>query len=312
MHLSVPGSILLLGEYAVLEEGGLGLAMAVDRRVHLDIRPATSLEINGAWQGKTVSWPRRGDSPLFAAVVDVVESWLGTSGGHAHARGRIDVDSSGFFTPDGRKTGLGSSAAIAAGLACALLQAAGIAADLRDAAAPGLAVRAHRQAQGGRGSGYDVLCSFHGGAGLFTGGGQPTWKPYRIPGDPAVCLFPGPAAVSTPDAVGRYEAWKTLNSRHAREFLSASNGALEDFLHASSLLDSARAFSTCRKIGVELGDAIGVPARLPAPGALDADWCKAVGAGNELGACLLMDNAARPPGAPFPPMRQDRGIAWQA
>ena len=314
MRLSVPGTILLLGEYAVLEEGGRGLAMAVDRRVRMDVEPFESLEIRGAWQGKAVSW-RRGssDSPLFAATVDVVEGWLKVSGRDPDAlRCRIAIDSSAFFSPEGRKTGLGSSAAIAAGLVCALLHAAGVPADQGDAAAPGLAVRAHRQAQGGRGSGYDALCSFHGGAGLFTGGAQPTWEPCEIPGHPDVFLFPGPAPVSTPDAVGRYQAWKALNPRQAREFLSASNRAVENFLHAGSPRESVRAFSACRKIGIELGDTVGVPAWLPPPGSLAADLCKAVGAGNELGACLLAAGAATPPGTVFHRVRQDRGISWEA
>jgi phosphomevalonate kinase len=316
VHLSVPGNILLLGEYAVLEEGGLGLAMAADRRVRISIDPGDSLTIEGTWQGHALSWsPGAGVSiPLFEAALDAVESWLSSSGAEAGGwRCRISIDSSPFFTAGGRKAGLGSSAAVSLGLVSALLQAAGISPRERDAAAPGLAVQAHRSAQGGRGSGYDVACSLHGGAGIFTGGVEPAWESSRIPGDPDVYLYPGPRAVSTPDAIGRYEAWKLREPRQACEFLDNSNRAILAFVHAGSTKEAARSFGACRRIGIELGEAIGVPARLETPGGLDPAWCKAVGAGSELGAFLLPRGASAPhvEGTPLQLVRQNGGIAWE-
>ena len=316
MHLSVPGNILLLGEYAVLEQGGLGLAMAVDRRVRITIEPGDALTIEGTWQGHAISWSpgTRVNNPLFAAAVDVVKSRLSRTGAAPGGfRCRISIDSSPFFTADGRKTGLGSSAAVTVGLVSALLHAAGVSPGQRDAAAPGLAVQAHRNAQGGRGSGYDVACSFHGGAGIFRGGDEPSWEPCRIPGDPDVYLYPGPYAVSTPEAVNRYEAWKIANPRQAREFLAMSNSALLDFVHAGTAPDAARRFDECRRIGIELGESIGVTARIEAPPGLDPAWCKAVGAGSELGACLLPRGAAPPhvEGTVLRLVRQDGGISWQ-
>jgi phosphomevalonate kinase len=315
VRLTVPGNILLLGEYAVLEEGGLGVAMAVDRRVQIDIVQGESLRIEGNWQGSAYSWSRETtDNPLFASAVQVVESWLSGSGHRAEAwRCQINMDSSSFFDAHGRKSGLGSSAAVTTGLVCALLRAAGVPAEDRNAAAPGLAVSAHRRAQGGRGSGYDVTCSFHGGAGIFRGGVEPSWEACRIPGDPDVCLYPGPRAVTTADAIARYEAWKIRNPRGARDFLEASNDAVRRFIHAASLSDAMQSFHACRTIGRELGEEIGVSACVESPPALDAAWCKAVGAGNELGACLL------PRGAPLPAVddtpgqlvHQDGGIAWE-
>jgi phosphomevalonate kinase len=315
VRLSVPGNILLLGEYAVLEEGGLGLAMAADRRVWIAIEPGDDLTIEGAWQGVARVWVR-GDpgTPLFSAAVDVVESWLSHGRfGTAGIRCRIRIDSSAFFTAEGRKAGLGSSAAVIVGLVSALLQAAGAPLDRRDAAVPGLAVRAHRLAQGGRGSGYDVTCSFHGGAGIFRGGAEPSWQPCRIPGDPDVYLYSGPRAVSTSEAVGRYEAWKKDNPAQAREFLDASNASLVAFTRAGSMGEAARSFDTCRRIGIELGEAVGVSARLETPAGLDPSWCKAVGAGNELGACLQARGAAEPRAeeTSLQRVRQDRGVAWE-
>jgi phosphomevalonate kinase len=175
---------------------------------------------------------------------------------------------------------------------------------------PGLAVRAHRRAQGGRGSGYDVICSFHGGAGIFKGGTDPSWEPCRIPGDPDICLFSGPRAVSTSDAVGRYEEWKKRNPRRAREFLEESNKAVLSFIRAASAFDVARRFAACRRIGIRLGEEIGVKADLEAPAGLDPLRCKAVGAGNELGACLF-EHGAPIEGTSLQILRQDQGLVWE-
>src|SRR4030042_1902847 len=116
MRASVPANLLLLGEYAVLEEGGLGLAVAAEPRVRVrfERRPRAGLA-GAARRGSGARGGRRG--------------WA--------LRAR----------PEG-----------APPAPAAVLEAA---------------LAAHRRAQGGRGSGYDVLASFHGGAGLFAGGGRP-------------------------------------------------------------------------------------------------------------------------------------------
>ena len=219
VRLTVPGNILLLGEYAVLEEGGLGLAMAVDIRVRVEASPAESLLIEALWSGSTLSWTpgRPGESLLIDAVVDAVTWWLRRECG-----ARIRVDSTDFFSTDGRKSGLGSSAAVSVALVCGLLHAAGALSAARGLEARMLAMRAHRRAQGGRGSGYDIVTSFHGGTGLFRGGADPGWDPCALSGDPRVLIFAGPAPVSTADAVSCYGRWKERNPGAARDYLQES------------------------------------------------------------------------------------------
>ncbi len=158
-----------------------------------------------------------------------------------------------------------------------------------------------------------MTCSFHGGAGIFTGGVEPSWEPCPIPMAPDVYLYQGPRPVSTPDAVALYESWKRRNPRRARAFLQSSNSAVLDFVRAGSAQEARRRFDACRRIGIELGDAIGVTARLDAPGELRAGLCKAVGAGSELGVCLLPRDAAAPriEGTSIEPIQQDRGVAWE-
>jgi len=307
--LTVPGNILLLGEYAVLEEGGLGLAMAVDTRVRLEASPAESLLIETAWSGRAISWTtaRPEESPLVNAAVEEVSEWLGRA-----CAARVHLDSSGFFSPGGRKTGLGSSAAVSVALVCGLLSTAGERSAARGPEAPSLALRAHRRAQGGKGSGYDILTSFHGGSGLFHGGVVPGWDPCALPDNTRLLLFEGAAPVSTADAVTRYEIWKEHNPGAAEDYLRESNDAILSFVGAGSADRALPWLRACRKLGIELGRSIGVPADLPVPPGLDAQWCKAVGAGNELGFCLL------PPDAPAPAFRglrciqrADAGVTWE-
>jgi phosphomevalonate kinase len=291
VRLSVPGNILLLGEYAVLEEGGLGLAVAVDRRVRFSLEPAAGLTVRGTWPGGSFQWTR--DDPsgsmLVSTVVAAVDSALG---GMPVDGVLIEIDSSALFDSSGRKTGLGSSAATAAGLTAALLSAAGEKPVRRGG--PEIALRAHREAQGGRGSGYDVMCSWHGGAGIFSGGAVPTWTPSALPAGFRIVLFPGPGPVLTPEAVRLYTAWKQANPEPARLFLEESNRRVKDFAAAASVPEAAARWGACRDLGMELGDAIGVPARIPVPLGLDPAQCKAIGAGSELGAALLPADTVTP------------------
>ena len=282
MHLSIPGNILLLGEYAVLEEGGCGVAMAVQRRVHVTARPAASLVIRGSWPGGSFTWTRQAPaaSRLVTAAVTAVEETF-----HAPLPGsEIDIDSAELFDLSGRKLGLGSSAACAAGLVAALVASRGERPGAEDDAL--VALRAHRDAQDGRGSGYDVLCSWHGGVGLFRGGRTPQWTPRALPQGLAVSFIAGGPPVSTAEAVQRYAAWKLANPAAARQFLEQSNRDVRSFVESRFPAEAAAAWARCRALGLWLGDAIGVPARVTSPAAVNLALCKAVGAGNELGACL--------------------------
>jgi phosphomevalonate kinase len=186
-----------------------------------------------------------------------------------------------------------------------------MAGEARGAEAAGLALRAHRSAQGGRGSGYDVLCSFHGGAGLFHGGREPSWQPCRLAWEPAFFLFPGPAPVSTPDAIDRYTRWKQRDPQSARDFLRASNAGIQRLLAAVTPAEAADAMTACRGLGIRVGEAIGVDAWISAPPGSDPSWCKAAGAGNELG-ILAVPRGSKPPAAPGlePVVPSPEGVTW--
>jgi phosphomevalonate kinase len=297
IRLSVPGNLLLLGEYAVTEEGGLGVALAVDRRVLVEVQPSATLVVEGRWGEDAVHWTQGSaeSSPLITAVVGTWRERLHSEvvcvgdapkeGGFREPTARIVVDSSAFFT-GGRKSGFGSSAAVTVALTCALLSLSGLSESQLLQCAARLSLLAHRRAQGGRGSGYDVYASLYGGFGCLVGGAEPSWQAVELPWLPPLYIFPGPSSVSTPNSLLHYERWKSCDPAGWRSFLEESNRGIRSFLQAKDWLKARGAFKVSKELGLRLGERIGVSACIEAPGSLEPELCKALGAGNELGIYL--------------------------
>ena len=160
---SAPGKFVLSGEYAVLD-GAPALCVAVDRRAAVTIEPHdgeqhlvrapgfTSATGRFSADSGRVAWMDGGrDFKLFEAVWNTSRPVL------PPLALAISLDTAEFHDPDsGIKTGLGSSAALAAALATALRSlGGGIATDVAHAA--------HRLFQGRAGSGIDIACSLSGG-----------------------------------------------------------------------------------------------------------------------------------------------------
>ncbi len=308
MRGSVPANLLLLGEYAVLEPGGLGVALAVAPRASFSVLPAQALVIRGSGGGSTYLWPPPGggaaESPLLEAAVEACARWLeARTGGPPAWRAEILIETDPFFAdrpslacaggraPERPKRGFGSSAAVAVALCAVLLRLAG--ADPSPEELFALALRAHRRSQRGRGSGYDVAASTYGGAGMLQGGALPRWHHLQLPWLPPLALLWGPAAVSTPAAVARYRRWQAARPGDAARFLRKSNQAIRRFAAAASWREALPFFRQCRQLGLQLGERIGVPARIPEVPGLQPGLCKALGAGNEVGACVVADGAAQ-------------------
>ncbi|MBC7443518.1 MAG: hypothetical protein H7311_13540 [Ramlibacter sp.] len=186
IHVSAPGKLFLLGEYAVLE-GAPALLTAVDRRVEVTIDDSASeawlltavglgienlaLQTDGALPAGLAPQVRA-RLDLFDAVREAV---LARASRPALRPLRISIDSSAF-SRGGHKLGLGSSAAVAVALTSALARAAGL--DLARGDLFHLAHAAHRSAQNGAGSGGDVAASVYGGLISYTRGAEPvplTW-----------------------------------------------------------------------------------------------------------------------------------------
>jgi phosphomevalonate kinase len=219
----------------------------------------------------------------------------------------IEVDSTDFFSSDGRKAGFGSSAAAAVAIALLTGRSAGLQADeLIDFSAEA-ALAGHRTAQGGRGSGYDVFASLHGGTGIFTGGSKPHWTSIgSLPSFHGV-LVPGPAAVRSAEAVSAYRHWLSrqtgpgdLAAAAAANGRAAEAQAIIDTMKASvSKLADATVSGDCSAFrsamdlagtaGRQLGEVIGYSAFIAPPQGFQNLRVKALGAGNELG-LMILDN----------------------
>ena len=299
MRLTVPGNLLLLGEYAVTEEGGLGLALAVDKRVTAEIQTSTALIVEGRWAEEAVLWSAEKPeaSPLINGIVATWREQLYSQGlclleaeapklcSRRDPAARIVVDSSQFFS-GGRKSGFGSSAAVTVALTCALLHLSGFSGPQLLKCAARLALIAHRRVQGGRGSGYDVYASLYGGFGCLVGGAKPSWQAVQLPWLPPLYLFAGSAGVSTPNSLQNYERWKAGDPAWWRSFLQQSNQAVRRFLKADNWPAARPAFSASKELGMQLGEKIGVSAAIEPPIPLNPELYKAIGAGNELGIYL--------------------------
>jgi len=133
---SAPGKLFLIGEYGVLH-GWPAVVAAVDRRV-------TGRFVPGGAPA----------TPLVEQVVETVRAYL-VEDGATVPEGAPVLDSSALASGTG-KLGLGSSAAVAAAGVGAMLAAAGCDLEYSRILAFTLANRAHRAAQGGRGSGAAI------------------------------------------------------------------------------------------------------------------------------------------------------------
>lgn len=210
LRASAPGKLFLIGEYAVLE-GAPAVLAAVDRRARVELRAAR----DGRWRldapnlglhDLDLSDPATVASPVlherlkvFLAVREHVGQHLGAILPPLH----VHIDTA-EFARDGHKLGLGSSAAVATALYCALLAWQDV--DTEPAELARLAIAAHRNAQNGTGSGGDVATSVYGGMIRYSSGQTP--QILRWPnGLSGLAVVTGQGA-NTPDLVRRVYAYE--------------------------------------------------------------------------------------------------------
>ena len=301
--LTVPGSVLIAGEYAVLTEGGLGLALAAEPRITATWRARDCFSMTSRFADQTVQWTAQ--SKHRHALLDCVWHQVKSAVGRElndlpyHLR----LDSTSLTQSNGRKSGLGSSAATSVAATAALWYLATQTRPDQDRAFQ-MALAAHRQFQGGQGSGYDVACSVYGGVGLFAGGQQPVWTPLNSGQVPPLKLITAPRSVSTPQAIAQWQAWKTQYPDNWKTYIDRSQAMVRTLAQARDRATFQREFDRAADLGQALGRALGVWDAENQAFMEQQAPVKALGAGNELLARICDEHD---------PNRMDldvKGIVW--
>jgi mevalonate kinase len=200
MRTSAPGKLFLIGEYAVLI-GAPAVLVPVPCRAIVEITTSASPSVlvrTTASRQYTLN-DALSTEPLFSSIVE----HLGV--GEKIAGKSLLLDTAEFFK-DGRKLGLGSSAALTAALVRAL--------------APGdhesrlieRAIDCHRSFQGGKGSGADIALAIADRPIRFLGGRAHS---ITLPPDLRMLAIWSGESASTTDYITRFDAWR---SRHPSAF----------------------------------------------------------------------------------------------
>ncbi|GAB6088964.1 mevalonate kinase [Spirochaeta dissipatitropha] len=309
---SMPASFLVSGEYWITEEGGTGIAFASAPHVDFRIIPRTDsslprvISVKSRWGNKAHEQQNAvlaaADQcaiyssecqPLLQSVClewdnSLPESPLSTLAESCPAC--IYIDSSRFFHSDGRKRGFASSAAVCAGLCSALNTLLPSQMQLGQRELELLAVRAHRRFQGGRGSGYDILASLNGSAGLFTGGSEPHWKnlPHLEDLIEPCWLINSEESVSTPSSIAAFTAFRDSEPEYCSKLRTMNAGIHSTAESLQSREDFSAFITQAADLGRQIGKKIGVPATSALSQKLEAicmshrqQVIKASGAGNE-------------------------------
>lgn len=164
MKVRAPGKLMLAGEYAALTPGAPAVALAVAQHLEVEVEPAERAELSSGLLGLERCPLARptGDRILDSALRTSAELLAahGVQERAVHYRFASDLSGAGRAKP-----GLGSSAAATAALIAARLTAHGIevVSEAGRRRLLGLALVAHLEAQGYRGSGYDVATVVLGG-----------------------------------------------------------------------------------------------------------------------------------------------------
>jgi phosphomevalonate kinase len=282
--VAAPGKIFLVGEYAVL-----------------DGAPAVVAAVSASAVGQFVP----GIEPESPFVAESVQAALAGLGDRAQALppGSVLIDSSAFQR-DGKKLGLGSSAAVAAASVAAVMELAGLPVAANRDMCFALAERAHRTAQGGAGSGADVAAAVHGGIIQYRRPprGYPVIQKAKLPSTVRLVVFAEGTPSSTVDMVRAVRAYADAHAEDYAQVMQPLREQAENFAEAltdgnvDGLLAAARSYLDGL---TALGERVGVPIvtpRFQMAGDLAINLggaAKPSGAGGgDVGVALFVDDAA--------------------
>ncbi|EEH01009.1 putative phosphomevalonate kinase [Borreliella finlandensis] len=280
ISFSVPGNLLLMGEYAILEEKGLGLAIAINKRAFFSFKKSDSWRFfSKKKEIDDFSLIENRSDFVFKMFAYLSQNCFFNLGNFAYD---VYIDTSNFFFNDGTKKGFGSSAVVAIGIACGLFLVHNATNVVEKGEIFKYCLEAYRHSQGGIGSGYDIATSIFGGVIEFEGGFNPKCRQLGGVGFNNFYLMQGLQAIKTTTSICEYNKHRDsildfilkCNLEMKKLVLNVSNSK-------SALISSLR---RAKELGLAIGEAIGVSAALPS--SFDyllgqCDLIKALGAGNE-------------------------------
>ena len=166
--ISVPGKLMLAGEWSVLQKGNPCIVASVDRYVSVTISKSDTfflyakdfdIKTTFQWDKDKIIFEKQFEKLNFAKkVLEVVFKYFQEQKITINTFS-LDINSSEFLL-DGKKLGLGSSAAVVVGVISAILKFHGY--DVAKKTIFKLACIAHFYAQGKVGSCFDVAASTYG------------------------------------------------------------------------------------------------------------------------------------------------------
>jgi len=223
---SAPGKVILCGEYAVLD-GAPAISMALDRRAVVTLTPAS----NGRKRLESIGLAGATDRRLFDCAVAAV-------GAEKTDEYSFVLDTSEFSDAgSAKKFGIGSSAALMVALCRAL---AGD--EISDRDVGEIAATAHREFQGGAGSGVDIATSVAGGLIEFQMAGNAvtglTW-----PAGLTFALLWSGVPVSTKERVDKLSESVQKKSRKALSDVAATAAAAWGSGDADAVITGQREYS---------------------------------------------------------------------
>ena len=192
INVSVPGSVMLMGEHAVLF-GQPALACAVDKYIHIELEPSQDglVSIESALAEYTSSLKELKSDPRLSFVLQAIRNVAQ----ELPSGFKLTIRSEFSHT-----VGLGSSAAVTAGVVAALAAFSGVPTDADSLFEQSLKVV--HQVQDGRGSGSDLVASIYGGIVYYVV--QPR-EVRKITAAPEIDLFYAGYKTKTPDVLRHVE-----------------------------------------------------------------------------------------------------------
>ncbi|HVN88027.1 MAG TPA: hypothetical protein VMW17_24560 [Candidatus Binatia bacterium] len=242
-----PGKLFVLGEYAVLH-GCPAIVAAIDRYVEVRARRREDSRVRFNAPGLSARLEfDAGRPPTSAPLRFALAAYERVTVRHGNLRSTgCDVDILSNLDPEtGVKTGLGGSAAISVAVTGALLALGGndvASSSTRDEIFRS-AFEAHREAQGGSGSGADVAASCYGGLVRVEPRTDGVPQVSRVPLLAEVALLVGwtGQAASTPSLVERYRSASNGKAAARADFVCRTRACVDAFLSGAwrNSLDTA-------------------------------------------------------------------------